>query len=64
MMFYNRQQLSFEREEEWGFRTTISLKTEENEACGDLFFKPLSMVGMEDAMIGQGNSGQPKHALN
>lgn len=54
MMFYNRQQLSFEREEEWGFRTTISLKTEENEACGDLFFKPLSMVGMEGAMIGQG----------
>lgn len=54
MMFYNRQQLSFEREEEWGFRTTISLKTEENEACGDLFFKPLSRVGMEDAMIGQG----------
>lgn len=54
MMFYNRQQLSFEREEEWGFRTTISLKTEENEACGDLFFKPLSIVGMEDAMIGQG----------
>lgn len=54
MMFYNRQQLSFEREEEWGFRTTISLKTEENEACGDLFFKPLSMVGMEDAMNGQG----------
>lgn len=54
MMFYNRQQLSFEREEEWGFRTTISLKTEENEACGDLFFKPLSMVSMEDAMIGQG----------
>lgn len=54
MMFYNRQQLSFEREEEWGFRTTISLKAEENEACGDLFFKPLSMVGMEDAMTGQG----------
>lgn len=54
MMFYNRQQLSFEREEEWGFRTTISLKTEENEACGDLFFKPLSIAGMEDAMAGQG----------
>lgn len=54
MMFYNRQQLSFEREEEWGFRTTISLKTEENEACGDLFFKPLSMAGMENAMLGQG----------
>lgn len=54
MMFYNRQQLSFEREEEWGFRTTISLKTEENEACGKLLFKPLSMVGMEDAMNGPG----------
>ena len=25
MMFYNRQQLSFEREEEWGFKTTASL---------------------------------------
>lgn len=54
MMFYNRQQISFEREEEWGFRTTISLKTEENEACGDLFFKPMSMVGFENAMNGQG----------
>lgn len=54
MMFYNRRQLSFEREEEWGFRTTISLKTEENEACGNLLFKPLSMVGNEDAMNGPG----------
>lgn len=54
MMFYNRQQLSFEREEEWGFRTTISLKIEENEACGNLLFKPLSMVGNEDAMNGPG----------
>lgn len=54
MMFYNRQQLSFEREEEWGFRTTISLKTEENEACGNLLFKPLSMVGNEDAINGPG----------
>lgn len=42
MMFYNRQQLSFEREEEWGFKTTASLKTEENEACAALFFQPLS----------------------
>ena len=54
MMFYNRQQISFEREEEWGFRTTISLKTEENEACGNLLFKPLSMVGNEDVMNGPG----------
>lgn len=41
MMFYNRQQLTFEREEEWGFKTTLSLKTEENEACGGLFFQSL-----------------------
>ncbi len=45
MMFYNRQELKFTREEDWGFRTTVSLKTEENEACGDLFFTPLSEVG-------------------
>ena len=43
MMFYNRQSLTFEREEDWGFRTTIALKTEENDACGDLYFIPMSM---------------------
>ena len=41
MMFYNRQQLAFEREEEWGFKTMLSLKTEANEAAGTLFFQPL-----------------------
>lgn len=46
MMFYNRQQLSFEYETDWGFKTAISLKAEENEACGDLFFKPLSEAYM------------------
>ncbi|MBQ9356593.1 MAG: carboxypeptidase-like regulatory domain-containing protein [Prevotella sp.] len=45
MMFYNRQSLTFEREEDWGFRTTISLKTEENEGAGNLFFVPLSQSG-------------------
>ncbi|MBQ9637297.1 MAG: carboxypeptidase-like regulatory domain-containing protein [Prevotella sp.] len=44
MMFYNRQQLTFEREEEWGLKTTLSLKAEENEAAGALFFTPLSTV--------------------
>ena len=38
MMFYIRQQLAFEWEEEFGFKTTVSLKAEENEACGGLFF--------------------------
>jgi hypothetical protein len=42
MMFYNRQSLTFEREEDWGFRTTLSLKAEENEGVGELFFIPLS----------------------
>ena len=45
MMFYNRQTLTFEREEDWGFRTTLQLKTEENEACGDLYFIQLSEDG-------------------
>ncbi|MBO4826794.1 MAG: carboxypeptidase-like regulatory domain-containing protein [Prevotella sp.] len=38
MMFYNRQQIAFEREEDWGFKTTLSIKTEQNEATGDLYF--------------------------
>ncbi len=43
MMFYNRQSLTFEREEDWGFRTTLSMKLEENEAVGSLYFIPMSM---------------------
>ena len=42
MQFYNRQSLTFEREEDWGFRTRLSLKAEENEAAGNLYFIPLS----------------------
>ena len=42
MMFYNRQQLLFEYEYEWGFKTMLSLKTEENEAAGRLFFNNLN----------------------
>ena len=42
MMFYNRQTLTFEREEDWGFKTTLALKAEENEACGNLRFTPLA----------------------
>lgn len=42
MMFYNRQQLQFEYEQEWGLKTTIGLKTEENEAAGALFFNKLN----------------------
>ena len=42
MMFYKRQKLTFEREEDWGFRTLLSIKTEENEAAGAMHFIPLS----------------------
>ena len=48
MMFYNRQTLTFEREEDWGFKTTVELKVEENEAVGDLFFVPLDVYGGMD----------------
>ncbi len=41
MMFYNRQEIGFEYEQDWGFRTMLTLKTEENEACGSLGFVPL-----------------------
>jgi len=34
MMFYNRQQLKLEREEEWGLRSTLTMTAEEDEACG------------------------------
>ena len=44
MMFYNRQQLTFEREEEWGFKTTLSFKTEQNEACGGMYFTYMNDV--------------------
>ena len=44
MMFFNRQQLSFEYEWYGGLKATLRLKTEENEACGNLHFTPLSMA--------------------
>ena len=42
MLFYNRQSLTFEREEDWGFRTTVAFKTEQNEAAGSLYYIPMS----------------------
>ena len=41
MMFYNRQEITFEREEDWGFKTTVGFKTEENEGASDLYFIPM-----------------------
>lgn len=54
MMFYNRQELAFEYEQDWGFKTTIKLKTEENEACGKLYFTPLSLYDAETPAIEHG----------
>lgn len=42
MMFYNRQQIMFEYEHEWGMKTSVGLKIEENEAAGRLFFNKLN----------------------
>ena len=42
MMFYRRQKLTFEREEEWGLRSLFSIKTDQNEAAGNMQFVPLS----------------------
>jgi len=40
MMFYNRQQFTFEYEQDWGLRTLLSLKAEQNEAAGEMpYFK-------------------------
>ena len=42
MMFYNRQQLTFEYEQDWAWKTTLWVKTEENEACGNMHYQPLA----------------------
>ena len=41
LMFYNRQQATFEYETDWGLRATVSGKVEENEACGAMSFQRL-----------------------
>ncbi len=56
MMFYNRQKIAFEREEDWGFKTTIHFKTEENEGCGNLYFTTLAQQAATLAALGDGNA--------
>jgi hypothetical protein len=53
MMFYNRQELKFEYEQEWGLKTTVGFKTEENEAAGHLFFHPLGSNIKYNTFTGQ-----------
>ncbi len=47
MMFYHRQQISFDYEWYGGLSLTARVKAEQNEACGTLRFTPLSMTGTE-----------------
>lgn len=53
MMFYNRQKLTFEREEVWGLRSQFSIKTEANEAAGNMAFIPLSELGNAPFPVGR-----------
>ena len=41
MMFYNRQQVTFEYETDWGLKATLIGKVEENEAAGHMSFRTL-----------------------
>lgn len=54
MMFYNRQELLFEYEQDWGLKTSVSLKTEENEACGKLSFTPMSLYDPDNPVATPG----------
>ncbi len=44
MNFYNRQKLTFEREEKWNWRTTLSLTTEKTSAAGEMVFAKLNTL--------------------
>ena len=44
MILYNRQQLTLEREEDGGLRTTVTFKTESNEAVGNHHYYSLKEV--------------------
>lgn len=49
MMYYNRQQLSFEYEQRWGLRTLLSIKAERNDAAGNMQFIPLGGYVLESS---------------
>ncbi len=59
MLFYNRQSLTFEREEDWGFRTTVAFKAEEDEGAGALFYIPLSMSSDRSTWTNWSHPGAP-----
>ena len=64
MVFYNRQVLAFEREEEFGFKTTISFKTEERQAAGELFFIPMDRAGEKVNWTNWSHRAGPSQAID
>ena len=48
MMLYNRQQVTFDYETNWGLKATLIGKVEENEACGAMSFRTLSQPRLTD----------------
>lgn len=58
MMFYNRQQLEYEYEQEWGLKTTFSIKTESNEAAGRMGFQSLADIAAGNSSINDFLAGE------
>lgn len=58
MMLYNRQKLTFEYETNWGLKTTLFGKAEENEACGAMSFRTLNMKPMTPDMQCKTGNGE------
>jgi len=48
MMYYNRQQITFDYETDWGLKATLIGKLEENEACGKMSFRTLDSAPREE----------------
>ena len=52
MKFYNRQSLTFQREEDWGFRTTVEFKTEDPDVR---VARPFALDKLEPSRLPAGN---------
>ena len=56
MMLYNRQQVTFDYETDWGLKATLIGKREENESCGKMTFTTLDQpVPVEFRRTGNGD---------
>ena len=59
MMFYNRQKLAFEYEQEWGLKTLAYIKREVNEAAGNIEFGRQKLNTTELSLQLQPAPGRP-----